>query len=329
MKKIKYIFLMLIIIIACEDKEENDSTPPSILITNIQANATLSSIASIKVDASDNDKIEIVEFMVDGIAELTLQGAESSIYTFNWNTDVLPNGKYSIYAKAIDKSGNEANSSIINVNVINYRNLNVFNNTPGFIGYRIDNQEFVYMDPFAQAVAKFPKETDFNFYATTGFPCGMRLFWDLDLNENEDTELELYIGDSFFYLITENKSGEVIDKIVVNDSNCDDDIQDQAFSFAYYNNIPDSNRIEWHNKFDKYYYVDDQSDYPLILYPWNESEPTKNLSTYFEIGPYSEFKNNIKEEHIIKISNMTFNKNFNFKRRANGHGTKGSYKILE
>ena len=154
---------MLIIIIACEDKEENDSTPPSILITNIQANATLSSIASIKVDASDNDKIEIVEFMVDGIAELTLQGAESSIYTFNWNTDVLPNGKYSIYAKATDKSGNEANSSIINVNVINYRNLNVFNNTPGFIGYRIDNQEFVYMDPFAQAVAKFPKETDFNF----------------------------------------------------------------------------------------------------------------------------------------------------------------------
>ena len=69
MKKIKYIFLMLLIIIACEDKEENDSTPPSILITNIQANATLSSIASIKVDASDNDKIEIGEFMVEGIAE--------------------------------------------------------------------------------------------------------------------------------------------------------------------------------------------------------------------------------------------------------------------
>ena len=75
--------------------------------------------------------------------------------------------------------------------------------------------------------------------------------------------------------------------------------------------------------------MDDQSDYPLILYPWNESEPTKNLSTYFEIGPYSEFKNNIKEEHIIKISNMTFNKNFNFKRRANGHVAKGSFKILE
>ena len=67
MKKIKYIFLMLIIIIACEDKEENDSTPPSILITNIQANATLSAIASIKVDASDNDKIETVEFMVHGV----------------------------------------------------------------------------------------------------------------------------------------------------------------------------------------------------------------------------------------------------------------------
>ena len=170
MKKIKYIFLMLLVIIACEDKEENDSTPPSVLITNIQANATLSAIASIKeVDASDNDKIETVEFLVDGDTKLALQGAESSIYTFNWNTDVLPNGKYSIYAKATDKSGNEANSSIINVNVINYRNLNVFNNTPGFIGYRIDNQEFIYMDPFAQEIAKFPKETDFNFYATTGF----------------------------------------------------------------------------------------------------------------------------------------------------------------
>ena len=67
MKKIKYIFLMLLVIIACEDKEENDSTPPSISITNIQANATLSAIASIKVDASDNDKIETVEFMVDDV----------------------------------------------------------------------------------------------------------------------------------------------------------------------------------------------------------------------------------------------------------------------
>jgi len=65
------------------------------------------------------------------------------------------------------------------------------------------------------------------------------------------------------------------------------------------------------------------------LYPWNESEPTKNLSTYFEIGPYSEFQNNIKEELIIEISNMTFNKNFNFKRTGNRHGAKGSYKILE
>ena len=55
---------MLIVIIACEDKKENDSTPPSVLITNIQANATLSAIASIKVDASDNDKIETVEFNI-------------------------------------------------------------------------------------------------------------------------------------------------------------------------------------------------------------------------------------------------------------------------
>ena len=64
----------------------------------------------------------------------------------------------------------------------------------------------------------------------------------------------VYIGDSFSISPTEKqKRVKVIDKIVVNDSNCDDDIQDQTFSFAYYNNnIPDSNRIEWHNKFDKY-----------------------------------------------------------------------------
>ena len=97
----------------------------------------------------------------------------------------------------------------------------------------------------------------------------MRLFWDLDLNENEDTELELYIGDSFFYLITENKSGEVIDKIVVNDSNCDDDIQDQTFSFAYYNNIPDSNRI-YMAQYLTNIIMWMIKDYPLILYPWNE-----------------------------------------------------------
>ena len=54
--------LINLVIELSEDKKENDSTPPSVLITNVQANATLSAIASIKVDASDNDKIEIFHF---------------------------------------------------------------------------------------------------------------------------------------------------------------------------------------------------------------------------------------------------------------------------
>ena len=106
MKKIT-IFLSLLIIFACED--DKDETPPTVMITNIQANAELSDVVNVTVDANDNDAIALVEFFVNGALYGTSESSEA-IHTFNWDTDVGDNGSYQIYAKATDESDNVTSS---------------------------------------------------------------------------------------------------------------------------------------------------------------------------------------------------------------------------
>ena len=107
MKKIPYI-ISLLILFACE--EDKDETPPTVMITNIQANAELSDIVKVTVDANDNDAIALVEFFVNGELKGSSQ-SEDAIHNFNWDTDVGDNGSYQIYAKATDESDNVASSS--------------------------------------------------------------------------------------------------------------------------------------------------------------------------------------------------------------------------
>ena len=136
MKKIT-IFLSLLIIFACED--DKDETPPTVMITNIQANVELSDVVKVIVDANDNDAIALVEFFVNGVLNGTSESSEA-IHTFNWDTDVGENGSYQIYAKATDESDNSASSSIITVNVINYRLVKMTNTTLVSVGYKINNE---------------------------------------------------------------------------------------------------------------------------------------------------------------------------------------------
>ena len=64
-----FIFCLLsIFIFSCEDKKnEDDNSPPSVLITNITDNDVLSAMVEIKIDAIDDNEIKLVQIYIDGV----------------------------------------------------------------------------------------------------------------------------------------------------------------------------------------------------------------------------------------------------------------------
>jgi len=95
-----------------------EKTPPVVSLTSPVASTVLAGTASLSATASDSSGISKVEFYANGI----LKGssvAVASPYTFNWNTTLVPNGTYSLTAKAYDKAGNTAISAAVSVTVAN------------------------------------------------------------------------------------------------------------------------------------------------------------------------------------------------------------------
>ena len=213
----KLILLMgLLISFSCE--EDKDETPPTVMITNIQSGAELSDIVKVTVDANDNDAIALVEFFVNGALSGTSESDEA-IHTFNWNTDAGDNGSYQIYAKATDESDNSASSSIITVNVINYRLVKMTNTVLVNVGYKIDNEgdwKTIYTDESAEF--EVPKNSSVNFTATTPTNyCGTTVTWDADIEvADEDLTFTLFVNNNSFLLYTKNNDTQIIDYTLVN-----------------------------------------------------------------------------------------------------------------
>jgi len=98
---------------ACSNIAENDTEPPSIVITNPANGIVVTSSISIKVDVTDNDAVKKVQFIIDGelIGEDTSQPFQQ-----NWNVAFWADGNiHTILAKAIDKSNNIGQSEVISV----------------------------------------------------------------------------------------------------------------------------------------------------------------------------------------------------------------------
>tara|TARA_R100000808_G_C2147527_1_gene155512 strand:- start:977 stop:1981 length:1005 start_codon:yes stop_codon:yes gene_type:complete len=215
MKKIT-IFISLLILFACE--EDKDETPPTVMITNIQAGAKLSDIVKVTVDANDNDAIALVEFFVNGALSGTSESDEA-IHNFNWDTDAGDNGSYQIYAKATDESDNIATSAILSVNVINYRTANFFNTTLVPLAYQIDNEgDYKWIESGDTAKIEVPKNTSINFNATTPTNwCGTKLKWNTDIDIPDTHVLwRFWVPNNYFLLYTKNNDKVPVDYTVVN-----------------------------------------------------------------------------------------------------------------
>ena len=110
------IFFSLLLLWSCED-DKGDKSDPEVSIISPASGTTVNEIVTITCEATDNKEIDFVQFFVNDSLDSFLVSTEP--YIFEWNTNNLENGIYSIKAIAQDVSGNSAESSSISLNVDN------------------------------------------------------------------------------------------------------------------------------------------------------------------------------------------------------------------
>ena len=299
MKKLT-ILLGLFIVFSCEDIDE---TPPVTMITNIQANAELTGIVKVIVDATDDDEVARVEFFVNGVLSATSESSEAS-HTFNWDTDVGDNGSYQIYAKATDKSDNSASSSILSVTVINYRTANIVNSTLVSVLYRIDNEgDVTWISSGDTVKVQVPKKTTIKFvgYIHTAY-CGKILAWDFDVGVSDtDSFWRFWVNDNYFALYTRNDYTEPMINMEINRSLdgeewCFDDIpaDGKLYFNGFYRAHPNTN-IYWYKQSGGHFYIDGDT-YKVTYQVPDASHTDRNLYAKYTLQVSTEANDGISVE---------------------------------
>uniref|UniRef100_A0A6S6M1H7 Fibronectin type-III domain-containing protein n=1 Tax=Citrifermentans bremense TaxID=60035 RepID=A0A6S6M1H7_9BACT len=92
-----------------------DTTAPVVSIAKPVAGSTVSGIATISANATDNVGVKKVEYYVNGVLRIT---STTAPWTITWGTTNYPNGPNTVMVKAYDAAGNVGQSSVT-VNVMN------------------------------------------------------------------------------------------------------------------------------------------------------------------------------------------------------------------
>ena len=95
-----------------------DTPPPSVALTSPADRATVSgSAVTVAASASDNVAIQRIEFYRD--SDVLLETDSSAPYSILWNSTTVTDGSHTLYAKAVDTTGNWAISPVRTVTVLN------------------------------------------------------------------------------------------------------------------------------------------------------------------------------------------------------------------
>jgi pimeloyl-ACP methyl ester carboxylesterase len=94
----------------------SDVSPPIVTLTAPTAASTVSGFTPVLATAKDNVRVFSVEFQLNGIPQ---RRVSVSPYNWTWDTTLLPNGLYTLLAKAYDAAGNEGTSQSVTVTVNN------------------------------------------------------------------------------------------------------------------------------------------------------------------------------------------------------------------
>ena len=101
---------------SCEEEQEVDTTPPTVLITSPVNQSYVSEIITVTCMSNDNNGIDRVELWVNGSLWDT---DESEPYSFELNTLQLNDGNYMIIVRSYDVSGNSTDSEPVSLTVDN------------------------------------------------------------------------------------------------------------------------------------------------------------------------------------------------------------------
>jgi large repetitive protein len=96
-----------------------DTTPPTVSITSPASGARVSGSVTLSATATDNVGVTKVEFYSGSTQLGTGANTSGSTWQYDWNTSSVPNGSYSLTAKAYDAAGNTKTSSAVTVTVQN------------------------------------------------------------------------------------------------------------------------------------------------------------------------------------------------------------------
>jgi Sulfatase/Bacterial Ig domain/Domain of unknown function (DUF4976) len=94
-----------------------DGIKPTVTMTSPANGSTVSGIITVAADASDNVKVDRVQFKLDGVNLGTAD--TTSPYAISWDTKTTANGSHNLTAVARDSAGNSTTSSVVTVNVNN------------------------------------------------------------------------------------------------------------------------------------------------------------------------------------------------------------------
>ena len=213
-------FIVLLLNIGCEDLlETKDTSPPLITITSPNFNSTVSEIVSIQLMVTDDNDIEYVQvWNNDGIlGEANL--VSNSIYSYYWDTNSLENGDYTIFAIASDGT-NETSSSPLTINVENFVEITINNNTHDQAIYILGSENGIITSGTSKSISLLNDTGNIEFTASVGqyTPCGLELYLDLQtINvSTQDITLDLDVDGSFYFLYITNSSYAYVNDIYIN-----------------------------------------------------------------------------------------------------------------
>jgi hypothetical protein len=90
----------------------DDTTLPSVAITQPLPSAEISGIYEVQFTVSDNVALRRIEIYIDEILVRTYETFAGESHTYSWNTQFYPNGTHVLRIVAIDTSGNSRSQSV-------------------------------------------------------------------------------------------------------------------------------------------------------------------------------------------------------------------------
>ena len=207
------LILPLLIWLGCEEVAE---TAPAVSILSPNTNSTVSDTVTIQVSASDNNALKKVELYTsnDLIGTST---TNDPVHSFDWDTDGAgDNGEYILYAIAYDEAGNNATSTTVTINVLNYRTITFTSQCYEEMEFSFWEEEGV-IPALGSVSVDVPKNNGTTNFAGIIYTCGEYPIWDLDVEVgDQDDSWTLWTTNDLFYLKLTNLLSVDITYTIVN-----------------------------------------------------------------------------------------------------------------